>query len=105
MTADIGTARLARRGCRLLCVAVILGATGLCGASPQPPQPAPQSRTDHELSREEAMVLVQKRYGARVVRTDIADQQGRRLYVFRLLSNAGKVWIVRVDARNGAEVP
>jgi uncharacterized membrane protein YkoI len=51
------------------------------------------------------MTLVQKRYGARVVRTDIADQEGRRLYVFRLLSGAGKVWVVRVDARSGAEVP
>jgi hypothetical protein len=105
MTVDFGTARLARRGCRLLCAAVVLGAAGLCGASPQVPPPASQSRADHELSREEAMVLVQKRYGARVVRTDIADQDGRRLYVFRLLSSAGKVWIVRVDARNGAEVP
>ena len=105
MTVDFGTARLARRGCRLLCAAVVFGAAGLCGASPQAPSPAPQSRADHELSREEAMVLVQKRYGARVVRTDIADQDGRRLYVFRLLSSAGKVWIVRVDARSGAEVP
>jgi len=25
--------------------------------------------------------------------------------VFRLLSAGGKVWIVRVDARSGAEVP
>jgi hypothetical protein len=51
------------------------------------------------------MALVQKHYGARVVRTDIADQGGRRLYVFRLLSSGGKVWIVRVDARSGTEVP
>jgi hypothetical protein len=105
MTVDMSTARLARRGCRLLCAAVVLGATGLCAAGAQNPLPAPQSHTDHELSREEATALVQKRYAARVVRTDIADQDGRRLYVFRLLSNASKVWIVRVDARTGAEVP
>jgi len=49
--------------------------------------------------------LVQKRYGARVVRADSTDQAGRHLYVFRLLSAGGKVWIVRVDARSGAEVP
>jgi hypothetical protein len=105
MTVEFGTARLTRRGWSLLCAAVVLGAAGLCGANPQAPPPAPQSHADHELSRQEAMVLVQKRYGARVVRTDIADQEGRRLYVFRLLSSAGKVWIVRVDARSGAEVP
>jgi uncharacterized membrane protein YkoI len=64
-----------------------------------------ETRAEAELSREQAMALVQKRYGARVVRTDIADQGGRRLYVFRLLSSGGKVWIVRVDARSGAELP
>jgi hypothetical protein len=105
MIVDMSTARLARRGCGLLCAAMVLGAAGLCAANAPAPLPAPQSRSDHELSREEAMALVQQRYGARVVRTDIADQQGRRLYVFRLLSSAGKVWIVRVDARTGAEVP
>ncbi len=105
MTAEVNAARLARQGCRLLCAAMVLGAAGWCAAGTQGPPPAPQSRTDHELSREEAVALVQKRYGARVVRTDIADQQGRRLYVFRLLSSASKVWIVRVDARTGAEVP
>jgi uncharacterized membrane protein YkoI len=105
MTVDMSTAQLARRGCRLLFAAAVLGAAGLCAASPQSQAPAPQSRTDHELSREEATALIQKRYGARVVRTDIADQDGRRLYVFRLLSSASKVWIVRVDARTGAEVP
>jgi hypothetical protein len=105
MTVDMSTARLAGRGCRLLCAAVVLGVAGLCAASPQASVPVPQSRIDHELSREEAMALVQKRYGARVVRTDIADQEGHRLYVFRLLSSGGKVWIVRVDARSGAEVP
>lgn len=84
---------------------MVLGAAGLAAAGTQAPVPAPQSRTDHELSRAEATSLVQKRYAARVVRTDIADQQGRRLYVFRLLSSAGKVWVVRVDPRTGAEVP
>jgi len=105
MTLDMSAARLARRGCRLVCAAMVLGASGWCAAGTQDPVPAPQSRPDHELSRAEAVALVQKRYGARVVRTDIADQQGRRLYVFRLLSSASKVWIVRVDARTGAEVP
>lgn len=105
MTVDMSTARLLRRGCRLLCAAAVLGATGLCAAGPQSPVPAPPSRTDHELSRAEALAMVQNRYGARVVRTDIAEQQGHRLYVFRLLSNASKVWIVRIDARTGAEVP
>jgi uncharacterized membrane protein YkoI len=64
-----------------------------------------QARVEHELSREQAVALVQKRYGARVVRAEFLDQAGRHVFVFRLLSAAGKVWIVRVDARTGTEVP
>jgi uncharacterized membrane protein YkoI len=57
------------------------------------------------LSREQATVLVQKRYGARVVRTDIEQRGGREVFVFRLLSAGSKVWTVRIDAESGAEVP
>ena len=51
--------------------------------------------------------MLQERYGkaAQVVRTDVVEQDGRRLYVFRLLSVNGRVWIVRIDAKSGAEVP
>ena len=88
-----------------LSAAAALGAATPCLASPKPDAVPGEARSEHELTREQAVALVQKRYGARVVRADIADQSGRHLYVFRLLSAAGKVWIVRVDARSGAEVP
>jgi uncharacterized membrane protein YkoI len=64
------------------------------------------NRADHELTRTQAMALVQRRYAARVVRTSsAAEDGGRHVYVFRLLSEGGKVWTVRIDARNGAELP
>jgi hypothetical protein len=59
---------------------------------------------DHELTRTQATALVQQRYAARVVRASSTDEGGRHIYVFRLLSQAGKVWEVHIDARNGAEV-
>lgn len=60
----------------------------------------------NELSRAQAISLVQGRYRARVVRTTLSqDKSGRWLYVFRLLSGSGKVWTVRIDAQTGAEVP
>jgi uncharacterized membrane protein YkoI len=61
----------------------------------------------HEISREQAMQVLQQRYGgaARVVRTDVIEKGGRHVYVFRLLSVNGKVWIVHIDAQSGAEVP
>jgi hypothetical protein len=40
-----------------------------------------------------------------VVRASSIDEDGRRMYVFKLLSEGGKVWIVRIDAHTGAEVP
>jgi len=58
-----------------------------------------------ELSRTQATALVQRRYAARVVKVSSADEAGRHVYVFRLLSEGGKVWTVRIDARSGAEVP
>jgi hypothetical protein len=62
-------------------------------------------RAERELTRVQATEMVQKRYGARVVRASDTDEGGRHLYVFKLLSEAGKVWIVRIDAHSGAEVP
>jgi len=62
-------------------------------------------RAEPELTRVQATEIVQKRYAARVVRASDTDEGGRHLYVFKLLSEAGKVWIVRVDAHSGAEVP
>jgi len=60
----------------------------------------------HPLSRAEAVALVQRRYHARVVRTEVLqDSNGRPMYEFRLLSAGGKVWTVRIDAYSGAELP
>lgn len=65
--------------------------------------PEPRAR---ELSRAEAVALVQRRYHARVVRTHLLqDAQGRPVYEFRLLSAGGKVWTVRIDAYSGVELP
>ena len=92
----------------VLCAVAALGAglgAPLFAATPSSATAPPPQHAEHELSREQAVALAQTRYGARVVRTDFIDQDGRHLYVFRLLSAAGKVWIVRLDARTGTEVP
>jgi len=68
-------------------------------------QPEQNARAEPELTRIQATQIVQKRYGARVVRASDTDESGHHLYVFKLLSDAGKVWIVRIDAHSGAEVP
>jgi uncharacterized membrane protein YkoI len=69
-----------------------------------PAEPAQSSHAEPELSRAQAAALVQQRYAARVVRATSLQEDGHQLYVFRLLSPAGKIWEVRIDARSGAEV-
>jgi hypothetical protein len=62
---------------------------------------------ESEITLEQAALTLQERYGsaARVVRTDVLEQDGHHVYVFRMLSVNGRVWIVHIDARNGTEVP
>lgn len=56
-----------------------------------------------DLSMDEAIDLAQKRFRARVVRAERVEQDGRVVYVLRLLSDEdGRVFTVRVDARSGA---
>jgi len=74
-------------------------------AGEQGDQNVANDRGSHELSRAQAIALVQRRYHARVVRTAVLrGPAGRHLYVFRLLSASGRVWTVRIDAHTGAEV-
>jgi len=64
-----------------------------------------QGQQQHEMSRAQAVALVQHRYRARVVRSHlIQSPTGRPLYEFRLLAS-GSVWTVHIDAYSGAEVP
>ena len=80
-------------------------ATCLCSGRPSPAaDSAGAARAEHELTASQATALVQQRYAARVVRASSTDEGGRHIYVFRLLSQAGKVWEVHIDARSGAEV-
>jgi hypothetical protein len=68
---------------------------------------ADASGTAQEMTREQATRMLQVRYGtsAKVVRTDVLEQDGHHVYVFRLLSVNGRIWIVHIDAKSGTEVP
>ena len=89
---------------RAIRVAAVL-ATCLCTSAPSLAADSVSApRTEHELTSSQATALVQQRYAARVVRASSTDEGGRHIYVFRLLSQAGKVWEVHIDARSGAEV-
>lgn len=71
------------------------------------PDAADAHGTAEQMTREQAARMLQVRYGtaAKVVRTDVVEQDGHPVYVFRLLSVNGRIWIVHIDARSGTEVP
>jgi hypothetical protein len=73
------------------------GAAG--SAVPQTP-PAAQAFRD-EVSLDEAVRRAERQYRARVVRTDVQDEDGRKVYVLKLLSEDGRVITVRIDAATG----
>lgn len=66
------------------------------------PAPASELATSSTVSMDQAVRMVERRFHARVVKAETERGNGRTVYVLRLLSDAGKVWTVRVDAADGA---
>lgn len=54
------------------------------------------------VSMEQAVKMAEQRFKARVVRAETQSNEGRTVYVLRMLNESGRVWTVRVDASNGA---
>jgi uncharacterized membrane protein YkoI len=57
---------------------------------------------DSGMSLDQAVSMVERRFKARVVRTEVRNEGDRKIYVLRLLNDAGRVWTVRVDASSGS---
>jgi hypothetical protein len=54
------------------------------------------------ISLNQAISMVERRFKARVVRSDVRQEGDRKIYVLRLLDDAGNAQVVRVDAASGA---
>lgn len=52
------------------------------------------------IPRDQVIEMVQRHFNARVVRINLVESGGRRVYEMRLLSEQ-RVWNVRVDADTG----
>jgi uncharacterized membrane protein YkoI len=92
----------------IIAVALVLLADGLTarahGVGPRAPRAPSQAATvrRQQLSMNQAVVLAQQRFRARVVRVETQSQAGRTIYILRMLDGAGRVFAVRVDAETGA---
>jgi uncharacterized membrane protein YkoI len=54
------------------------------------------------ISMDQAVKMAEQRFKARVVRAEAQQNGGGTIYVLRMLNESGHVWVVRVDASNGA---
>ncbi len=54
------------------------------------------------ISLNQAIAMVERRFRARVVRSDVRQEGNRTVYVLRLLDDRGNAQVVRVDAASGA---
>ena len=89
--------------CGLWAAAVATGAAqGTASAPSTLPSATPTVMPRDGMSMDQAVRMVEQRYHARVVKAQAERDEGRTLYVLRLLNDAGKVWTVRVDATSGS---
>lgn len=54
-----------------------------------------------EMTLDQAVKMVQRRYDAKVISTETRREGGRTVYRLKLLNKEGKVWTVNVDASGG----
>jgi uncharacterized membrane protein YkoI len=94
---------------RIVLAALLIGgsgaAAGYSAPVPPPAMPAPTpavlARAASAISMDQAVRMAEQHFHARVVKAETEHDNGRTVYVLRLLSDAGRVWTVRVDAANG----
>jgi hypothetical protein len=63
---------------------------------------APAMMYQSGMSLEQAIVMVQMKYGAKVMKANSVEEGGHLVHYIRLMSQ-GRVWTVRVDAATGRE--
>ena len=97
----------------LVPVALLRGGLRAVHAGPQHAGPADRRRRSvaersgavaelrDGVSLDEAVRRAEAQYRARVVRTEVQDEDGRKVYVLKLLSEDGRVFTVRIDAATG----
>lgn len=85
----------------LLALLLALPLLGPGGASAWAQGAPPAPGEARSLSLDEAAALVRDRVGGRVVRAETRDEGSQRTYVFRVVSDDGRVRTVSVDAATG----
>jgi hypothetical protein len=85
-----------------LAAAVLWAGHAVAQPVPMQGQALPLQARQGGMSLDQAIELAERRFRARVVRANVEESGGQRIYVLRLLSEQGRVWTVRVDAASGS---
>jgi uncharacterized membrane protein YkoI len=90
-----------------LTIALLAGATAAVHAlsnapAASAPGPTRVALNAPSITLDAAVKMAEQRYHARVVKAEAQHDNGRVIYVLRLLNDSGRVWTVRVDAASGA---
>jgi uncharacterized membrane protein YkoI len=59
---------------------------------------------ESRISMDQAVKMAEQKFKARVVKAESQDQDGKTIYVLRMLNDSGRVWTVRVDASTGSMI-
>jgi uncharacterized membrane protein YkoI len=95
---------------RIVLAALLIGGSGAAAgytepvpppAMPAPTTPVAMTHAASAISMDQAVKMAEQHFHARVVKAETERDNGRTVYVLRLLNDAGRVWTVRVDAANG----
>jgi uncharacterized membrane protein YkoI len=92
---------------RIVLAALLFGGWGAAAGYSEPAAPASlpataaATQTASAVSMDQAVKMAEQRLHARVVKAETEHDNGRTVYVLRMLNDAGRVWTVRVDAANG----
>jgi uncharacterized membrane protein YkoI len=62
------------------------------------------SLAESRISMDQAVKMAEQKFKARVVKAESQDQDGKTIYVLRMLNDSGRVWTVRVDASTGSMI-
>ena len=93
-------------------VAVLLGCALAASSSAKPSQDEhsqlltakPVLFQTAGMSLDQAVAMVQTKYGARAMRYNTVEEDGRVVHYIRLMSaDRSRVWTVRIDAASGRE--
>jgi uncharacterized membrane protein YkoI len=88
---------------RSLFIAALL-ASALCANAAPASQISYSTLQARGISLEQAIAMVQAKYGAKVMKANSVEEGGRVVHYIRLMTqDRSRVWTVRVDAATGQE--